>query len=126
MSEIKLTAEMREGLPTPANYRVSDLPDDNDIVFGKGPITEETVRNMILDYPDSILKFLQGKDLDERPLPPDVLGVHNMWRERGLRKDIVERYFLHFMDWPEGIPTGTMLDLLSDVRDHIKQRTGKR
>ena len=83
-----LTPEMREGLPEPEGYRVNSLPDENDIVFGKGPITEETTRNMILDYPDSVLKFLQGKDLDERPLSPDISGIHGIWRERGLRKDI--------------------------------------
>lgn len=53
-----LTPQMREGLPEPEGYRVNSLPDENDIVFGKGPITEETTRNMILDYPDSVLKFL--------------------------------------------------------------------
>ena len=83
-----LTPEMREGLPEPEGYRVNSIPDENDIVFGKGPITEETARNMILDYPDSVLKFLQGKDLDERPLSPDISGIHGIWRERGLRKDI--------------------------------------
>ena len=34
-----LTPEMREGLPEPEGYRVNSLPDENDIVFGKGPIT---------------------------------------------------------------------------------------
>ena len=116
-----LTPEMREGLPEPEGYRVNSLPDENDIVFGKGPITEETTRNMILDYPDSVLKFLQGKDLDERPLSPDISGIHGIWRERGLRKDILQKYFLHFMDWPDGIPSSTMLELLSDVRDKIRK-----
>jgi hypothetical protein len=120
MSDVKITPEQRAELPKPEDYRVSDLPDDQDIVFGKGPITEDTVRNFILDYPDSVLKFLQRKDLDERPLPFDFENVYSMWRDRGLRKDILELYFLHFMDWPNGIPEGTMLDLLSDCRDRIK------
>ena len=106
-------------LTEPEGYRVNSLPDENDIVFGKGPITEEITRNMILDYPDSVLKFLQGKDLDERPLSQISAESWNLartWSEEGYFAKIL----LHFMDWPDGIPSATMLDLLSDVRDKIR------
>ena len=41
---------------------------DNDVVFGSKDITQSSMKNFVMEYPDSALKYIFRKNLDGRPL----------------------------------------------------------
>ena len=72
----------------------ADNEDDNDVVFGNGPINRPAMVKFINKYPDSALRFLTRRDLDGRPVRSDFEPIYEKWTDRGLMKGRVKKYIL--------------------------------
>jgi len=61
-----------------------ELSGEEDVVYGNGPTTEDSIVEFIQNYPDSAVKFLYRKNLDNRPLPPVEEDIYQHWERRGM------------------------------------------
>ena len=73
--------------------------DDNDVVFGTGPINKTSMVKFINRYPDSALRFLTRRDLDGRPVRSEYEPIYENWAERGLMKGRVKKYGLIIIEY---------------------------
>ena len=56
---------------------------DSDVVEGTGSITEESQADFLKTHPESAVKFLMRKNLDDSPLDADDEKVHETCHEDG-------------------------------------------
>ena len=91
---------------------------DNDVVFGNKKITLESMKNFVLEYPDSALKFIFKKNLDGRPLISEIEGIYYKWEKRGLSKKEIKKYLLEIMEYNE-FPDFPIQKLLKILREKI-------
>ncbi|MBF0277689.1 MAG: hypothetical protein HQM13_07865 [SAR324 cluster bacterium] len=97
----------------------SSNDDEADVIYGNGPITRDSFVDFIQKHPDSALKFMFRRNIDEKGLSPQVLEIYEGWEERGLKRGHIQKYILELMDWKE-IPTGqTILELSGTLKDRI-------
>jgi hypothetical protein len=76
-----------------------ELTGEEDVVYGNGPVTEDSIVEFIQNYPDSAVKFLYRKNLDNRPLPPMEEDIYQKWERRGMSRAKVRGYVLEIMGW---------------------------
>ena len=67
---------------------------DSDVVFGNKKVTQDSMKNFVMEYPDSALKFIFKKNLDGRPLIPEIESIYFIWEKRGLLKKDIKKYIL--------------------------------
>ena len=94
--------------------------DDNDVVFGSGPINKTSMVKFINRYPDSALRYLTRRDLDGRPVRTEYEPIYENWAERGLMKGRVKKYILTLMKWSE-LPDRPMNELVGDMRSKLAE-----
>ena len=94
--------------------------DDNDVVFGSGPINKTAMVKFINRYPDSALRFLTRRDLDGRPVRSEYEPIYENWTDRGLMKGRVKKYILTLMKWPE-LPDRPLNELVGDMRSKLAE-----
>ena len=89
---------------------------DNDVVFGNKEITQESMGNFVMEYPDSALKFIFKKNLDGSPLMPEIEEIYIKWEKRGLLKNKLQKLILKIMQCKEfpDIPTSKILQILRE------------
>ena len=94
--------------------------DDNDVVFGNGPINKGSMVKFINKYPDSALRFLTRRDLDGRPVRSEFEPIYEKWADRGLMKGRVKKYILNLMKWND-IPDRPLQELVGDMRNKLAE-----
>ena len=96
--------------------------DDTDVVFGSDNIKEPSMEKFVLQYPESALKFLMRQNIDGKPLPAEIILVHAGWEERGLSRDVLKKYVLELMHWPD-FPDLPFQDCYLQIRNRIFEVT---
>jgi len=94
------------------------INEDNDVVFGEGPILKNSISRFVSDYPDSAIKFLLRKNLDGRPLPMEYESIYQKWETRGLSRGELKKYLLKLMKWKE-FPDIAVLEVLKKIREYL-------
>ena len=95
-----------------------DISGEKDVVYGNGPVTEESIFEFIQNYPDSAVKFLYRKNLDNRPLPPIEEDIYQRWERRGMSRGKVRQLVLELMEW-ERLPDDFPHTIWMRLRDRI-------
>jgi len=92
--------------------------DDNDVVFGEGPIIQSSIIKFVENFPDSAIKFLLRKNLDGRPLPIEYEEIYQKWELRGLSRSRVKKHLCKLMQWEE-FPDIPVIEVLRKIREHF-------
>ena len=117
MAEVVLDDELEED----EDEGLGELhEDDNDVVFGTGPINKTSMIKFINRYPDSALRFLTRRDLDGRPVRSEYEPIYENWAERGLMKGRVKKHILTLMKWSE-LPDRPLNELVGDIRNTLAE-----
>lgn len=95
-----------------------DLSGEEDIVYGNGPVTEDSIIEFIQNHPDSAVKFLYRKNLDNRTLSPMDEDIYQKWERRGMFRAKVREFVLEIMDWDK-LPDDYPHDIWLQLRDQI-------
>ena len=80
------------------------------------------MKNFVMEYPDSALKYIFRKNLDGRPLILEIEQIYHKWEKRGLIKEEIKRYVLKLMEIPE-FPDITKNDILKILREKIYENS---
>ncbi len=107
---------------TEARY---DENDDEDVVYGDGRITEDAAFDFVQTYPDSAVKFLYRKNLDNKPLPPGDEDIYRSWEMRGLTRQKIREFVLEIMGW-HSLPDAFPHQVWKELRDQIFEYQAKR
>jgi len=91
----------------------------NHVIFGSGKILPAATFEFIRSHPDSALKFITQRDLDEKPLSAEIADVHETWLRRGLSRKLIRDYILNLMDLEDWPKERRLADIWSDLRDAI-------
>ena len=102
-----------------------DENDDEDVVYGDGRITEDAAFDFVQTYPDSAVKFLYRKNLDNKPLPPSDEDIYRDWEARGLTRQKVREFVLEIMGW-HSLPDAFPHQVWKELRDQIFEYQAKR
>ena len=102
-----------------------DENDDEDVVYGDGRITEDAAFDFVQTYPDSAVKFLYRKNLDNKPLPPSDEDIYRDWEARGLTRQEVREFVLEIMGW-HSLPDAFPHQVWKELRDQIFEYQAKR
>lgn len=108
-------SESQQDLPTLGD---PDLSGEEDVVYGSGPVTEDSIIEFIQTHPDSAVKFLYRKNLDNRALSPIDEDIYRKWERRGMFRAKVREFVLEIMDW-EKLPDEYPHDIWLRLRDQI-------
>jgi hypothetical protein len=95
-----------------------ELTGEEDVVYGNGPVTEDSIVEFIQNYPDSAVKFLYRKNLDNRPLPPMEEDIYQRWERRGMSRAKAREYVLEIMGWDK-LPDDFPHNIWMKLRDRI-------
>lgn len=95
-----------------------DLTGEEDVVYGNGPVTEDSIIEFIQTHPDSAVKFLYRKNLDNRALSPMDEDIYQRWERRGMFRAKVREFVLEIMDWDK-LPDEYPHDIWLRLRDQI-------
>ena len=121
-AEPKGPEDLPELEETEARY---DENDDEDVVYGDGRITEDAAFDFVQTYPDSAVKFLYRKNLDNKPLPPTDEDIYRSWEMRGLTRQKVREFVLEIMGW-HSLPDAFPHQIWKELRDQIFELQAKK
>jgi hypothetical protein len=117
--EEELAATPSEDLP------IIDVPDtrpedtgEDDVVYGTGRVTDDSIWDFVLSYPDSAVKFLYRKTLENKPLTPTEEDIYRKWEMRGLSRSKVRGLVLEIMRW-KSLPEDFPHNIWRALRDQI-------
>ena len=91
---------------------------DSDVVEGTGSITENSQADFLKTHPESAVKFLMRKNLDDSPLDADDEKVHETWQGRGLSRGELRRHVMKLMEWEE-FPESSPTEILNQIKEKI-------
>lgn len=104
---------------------ITDLPDaefevsgEEDIVYGSGRVTDDSMWEFIQSYPDSAVKFLYRKSLENKPLSPTDEDIYRRWEKRGMTRAKVRELVLTIMNW-KSLPSDFPHNIWRELRDQI-------
>jgi hypothetical protein len=98
-----------------ANY---DDTGEEDVVYGSGRITENAAWEFVQTYPDSSVKFLYRKSLDNKQLTTAEQDIYRNWEQRGLTRSKVRQIVLEIMSW-QALPENFPHEIWRQLRDQI-------
>ena len=108
-----------------ADLPIVDLPDsryeetgEEDVVYGSGPVTDDSIWDFIQSYPDSAVKFLYRKSLENKPLSPTDEDIYRRWELRGMTRAKVREFVLALMKW-KSLPDDFPHNIWRQLRDEI-------
>ena len=111
--------------PAEGDFDIDDLPEspyedtgDEDVVYGNGRVTDDSVWDFIHNYPDSAVKFLYRKNLENKPLTPGEEDIYRRWEMRGMTRAKVRQFVLEVMGW-KSLPDDFPHNIWRDLRDQI-------
>lgn len=84
--------------PTDMPDRYEDTGED-DVIYGSGRVTDDSIWEFIQAYPDSAVKFLYRKTLENKPLSPTDEDIYRRWELRGMTRAKVREFVLAIMGW---------------------------
>jgi len=117
-------------IPDVSDKEFSDLPDfeapgyrsdetgEDDVVYGNGRVTDDSAWEFVQTYPDSAVKFLYRKNLDNKALSPGDEEVYREWEMRGLTRAKVREIVLEIMRW-DSLPEDFPHNIWRELRDQI-------
>ena len=91
---------------------------DSDVVEGKGSITEDSQAVFLKTHPESAVKFLMRKNLDDSHLDTEDEKVHETWQGRGLSRGELRRYVMKLMEWEE-FPESSPTEILNQIKEKV-------
>ena len=91
---------------------------DSDVVEGTGSINEESQAEFLKTHPESAVKFLMRKNLDDSPLDADDEEVHETWQGRGLSRGELRRHVMKLMEWEE-FPESSPTEILNQIKEKV-------
>ena len=91
---------------------------DSDVVEGTGSITEDSQADFLKTHPESAVKFLMRKNLDDSPLDADDEKVHETWQGRGLSRGELRRHVMKLMEWEE-FPESSPTEILNQIKEKV-------
>jgi len=104
---------------------ITDLPDErmvetgeDDVVYGTGRVTDDSIWDFVLAYPDSAVKFLYRKTLENKALSPTEEDIYRKWELRGMTRAKVRELVLDIMGWRR-LPDDFPHNIWRDLRDQI-------
>jgi hypothetical protein len=97
--------------------RLDDAGED-DVVYGTGRITDDSIWEFIQSYPDSAVKFLYRKSLDNKQLSPSDEDIYRRWDLRGMSRAKVRQIVLDIMQW-KTLPDDYPHNIWRELRDQI-------
>jgi pyruvate/2-oxoglutarate dehydrogenase complex dihydrolipoamide acyltransferase (E2) component len=95
-----------------------DETGEEDVVYGAGRVTEDAVWDFVQQYPDSAVKFLYRKTLDNKPLSPTEEDIYRNWEMRGMTRAKVREIVLEIMRW-QSLPDSFPHEIWRALRDQI-------
>jgi hypothetical protein len=99
------------------NSRFDDAGED-DVVYGTGRVTDDAIWEFVQSYPDSAVKFLYRKTLDNKPLTPADEDIYRKWEGRGMARGKVRQIVLDIMQW-KSLPDDFPHNIWRELRDQI-------
>jgi hypothetical protein len=99
------------------NSRFDDAGED-DVVYGTGRVTDDAIWEFVQSYPDSAVKFLYRKTLDNKPLSPADEDIYRRWEARGMSRAKVRQIVLDIMQW-KSLPDDFPHNIWRELRDQI-------
>jgi hypothetical protein len=99
--------------------RFEDTGED-DVVYGTGRVTDDSLWDFILRHPDSAVKFLYRKTLDNKALSTAEEDIYRRWEQRGMTRSKIRALVLEIMSWkslPEDFPHNIWRELRDQVFD---------
>ena len=104
---------------------LADVPDgrydntgEEDVVYGSGRVTDDSVWDFIHNYPDSAVKFLYRKTLENKPLTPTEEDIYRRWEIRGMSRTKIRKFLLEVMGW-QSLPDDYPHNIWKSLRDQI-------
>lgn len=117
--------EVLTSAPVPDVVPLDDMPvsrfedtGEEDVVYGNGRVTDDSVWEFIHSYPDSAVKFLYRKTLENKALSPNEEDIYRRWEMRGMTRAKVREYVLEIMGW-KALPDDYPHNIWREVRDQI-------
>ena len=95
-----------------------DLSGEEDVVYGSGRVNDDSIWEFIHDYPDSAVKFLYRKTLENKPLSPNEEDIYRRWEMRGMTRTKVRSLMLEIMGW-DSLPDEFPHNIWKYLRDQI-------
>ena len=80
--------------------------------------TDDSMWEFIQSYPDSAVKFLYRKSLENKPLAPTDEDIYRNWEKRGMTRAKVRELVLTIMNW-KSLPSDFPHNIWRDLRDKI-------
>ncbi len=117
--EVLQSARSADDLPN-VDFGDSRFEDtgDEDVVYGNGRITEDAAWEFVQQYPDSAVKFLYRKTLDNKPLSPAEEDIYRIWETRNMTRAKVREIVLEIMRW-QSLPDSFPHEIWHELRDEI-------
>jgi len=94
------------------------------VFYGREVIDAEMIANFVETYPESAIKFVFHRNVDETPLDSSVRALHNSWVKRGMTEEQVRNEILGIMDWQD-FPKQNLYEITLEIKDKIDSQKGK-
>ncbi len=108
-----------------------DLPDtryddtgEEDGVYGSGRVSDDSIWDFIHNYPDSAVKFLYRKTLENKGLSPNEEDIYRRWEMRGMTRGKVREFVMEIMGW-KALPDDFPHNIWRGLRDQIFELRSK-
>ena len=97
--------------------RFEDTGED-DVVYGTGRVTDDSCWDFVQRHPDSAVKFLYRKTLDNKPLSPSDEDIYRGWEQRGMTRAKIRQIVLEIMSW-QSLPDDFPHNIWRELRDQV-------
>jgi hypothetical protein len=117
--EEEVLAQNPDDLPKLENddSRFEDTGED-DVVYGSGRVTDDSTWDFVQRHPDSAVKFLYRKTLDNKPLSTADEDIYRRWEQRGMTRSKVRQIVLEIMNW-KALPDDFPHNIWRELRDQV-------
>src|SRR5579863_5050298 len=97
--------------------RFEDTGED-DVVYGTGRVTDDSCWDFAQRHPDSAVKFLYRKTLDNKPLSTADEDIYRRWEQRGMTRAKIREIVLEIMGW-KSLPDDFPHNIWRELRDQV-------
>jgi hypothetical protein len=97
--------------------RFEDTGED-DVVYGTGRVTDDSCWDFVQRHPDSAVKFLYRKTLDNKPLSTADEDIYRRWELRGMTRSKIREIVLEIMGW-KSLPDDFPHNIWRELRDQV-------
>lgn len=118
--EEEVLAQNPDDLPPLAREDDSRFEDtgEDDVVYGTGRVTDDSLWDFIQRHPDSAVKFLYRKTLDNKPLSTADEDIYRRWELRGMTRSAIREIVLDIMNW-KALPDDFPHNIWRELRDQV-------